>query len=212
MISCQATNPYHETGTPPEKLMGYTAEKFQEGGMNFWFSRIHEEDLPMVSNEIMKAHKNLMGPHSDRKGPARMELIYRFRLPDGNYVLLNDIRYLLSNEGAGVIDDILCRIEPVNSGSIDNVLNDLLLKDKSCNKMLQSAIKYQEVQVPKLTKRELQILRLIAEGKSSKMIAEQCFISLNTVETHRRHLLEKMQVKNSVELIRQAAKIMVFRD
>ena len=54
------------------------------------------------------------------------------------------------------------------------------------------------------TKREMEVLILIGEGFSTKRIAQELFISISTVETHRRHLLEKMQVKNSVELIRQA--------
>ncbi|HSC36668.1 MAG TPA: helix-turn-helix transcriptional regulator, partial [Chitinophagaceae bacterium] len=53
------------------------------------------------------------------------------------------------------------------------------------------------------TKRELEILHLIGEGYSTKQIAEKLYISINTVETHRRHLLEKIGVKNSMELIKQ---------
>jgi DNA-binding NarL/FixJ family response regulator len=64
---------------------------------------------------------------------------------------------------------------------------------------------YIEVEkVRKFTKREVEVLTLIGEGFSSKQIAGKLFISINTVETHRRHLLEKMEVKNSMELIRQA--------
>ncbi|MBB6128818.1 response regulator transcription factor [Mucilaginibacter lappiensis] len=54
------------------------------------------------------------------------------------------------------------------------------------------------------TKREMEVLTLIGEGFSTKHIAEQLFISVNTVETHRRHLLEKMEVKNSMQLIKHA--------
>ena len=58
--------------------------------------------------------------------------------------------------------------------------------------------------VRRFTKREMEVLTLIGEGFSTKRIAQELFISISTVETHRRHLLEKMQVKNSVELIRRA--------
>ena len=54
------------------------------------------------------------------------------------------------------------------------------------------------------TKREMEVLTLIGEGFSSKHIADQLCISISTVETHRRHLLEKMEVKNSMQLIKQA--------
>ena len=55
------------------------------------------------------------------------------------------------------------------------------------------------------TKREKEVLHLIGEGYSTKQIADKLNISINTVETHRRHLLEKIQVKNSMELIKQTS-------
>lgn len=55
--------------------------------------------------------------------------------------------------------------------------------------------------IPKLTRREKQILQLIAEGKTSQTIAEELFLSPLTVDTHRKNLLQKFEVKNMVELI-----------
>jgi len=56
----------------------------------------------------------------------------------------------------------------------------------------------------KLTPRELEILKLIAEEKSNQEIANSLFISIRTVDTHRRNLLEKLQVKNTAGLVRYA--------
>jgi two-component system response regulator NreC len=42
------------------------------------------------------------------------------------------------------------------------------------------------------------------------MIARECSISINTVETHRRHLLQKLDVKNSMELIRKASELFLL--
>lgn len=50
--------------------------------------------------------------------------------------------------------------------------------------------------------REKQILHLIAEGLTEKEIAERLFISVQTVKTHRKNLLRKTGVRNSMELIR----------
>jgi DNA-binding NarL/FixJ family response regulator len=55
------------------------------------------------------------------------------------------------------------------------------------------------------SKREREILTLLAAGKSSKVIAEQLFITERTVETHRKHMLEKMDAKNMAELIANAS-------
>lgn len=58
----------------------------------------------------------------------------------------------------------------------------------------------------KLTKREVEILTLIAEENSNPEIAEQLFISIRTVDTHRRNLLDKLQAKNTAGLVRYAMK------
>jgi DNA-binding CsgD family transcriptional regulator len=57
-----------------------------------------------------------------------------------------------------------------------------------------------------LTKREKEILKLIAEGLSSQEIADKLFISLRTVETHRLNLNQKLDVKNTAGLVKEAIK------
>lgn len=54
---------------------------------------------------------------------------------------------------------------------------------------------------PKLTKREIEILKLIMEELTSKQIAQRLFISVNTVETHRANLFTKTGAKNVAGLI-----------
>lgn len=55
-----------------------------------------------------------------------------------------------------------------------------------------------------LSYRELEVLRLIAEGLTNNAIAEKLFVSRRTVETHRQNILEKTQVKNTASLIKYA--------
>ncbi|MGN6645951.1 MAG: response regulator [Cytophaga sp.] len=55
-----------------------------------------------------------------------------------------------------------------------------------------------------LTKRELEILREVSMGLSTKLIADKLHISVRTVETHRINLMKKMEVHNSAELIKKA--------
>lgn len=58
----------------------------------------------------------------------------------------------------------------------------------------------------KLTNRETEILKLIAEEFSNPEIAAKLFISIRTVDTHRRNLLDKLQAKNTAGLVRYALK------
>jgi DNA-binding NarL/FixJ family response regulator len=51
------------------------------------------------------------------------------------------------------------------------------------------------------SKKELEIIRLLAEGKESKNIAEILFITEETVKTHRKNILRKSGCNNSMELV-----------
>jgi len=57
-------------------------------------------------------------------------------------------------------------------------------------------------QIEELSKREIEILELLAIEKKTSEIAQQLQISVNTVETHRRHLFEKLNVSNLAGLIK----------
>lgn len=61
-----------------------------------------------------------------------------------------------------------------------------------------------EDSLPKLTKREKEILNLIAEGLTNNQIAENLFISPLTVDSHRKNLLTKLNVNNTASLVRVA--------
>jgi two-component system response regulator NreC len=61
-----------------------------------------------------------------------------------------------------------------------------------------------EDSVARLTDREREVLQLIAEGKTNKEVAHALSVSINTVETHRKHIMEKLDLHNTAELVRFA--------
>jgi DNA-binding NarL/FixJ family response regulator len=76
----------------------------------------------------------------------------------------------------------------------------------------QLADKPDDVQyAPTLTQREYEILQLVAEGLSTKIIAERLIISPRTVETHRTNIMHKLNAVNSVELVRIALQYGLIR-
>ena len=58
-----------------------------------------------------------------------------------------------------------------------------------------------------LSKREIEVLRLVASEYTTNRIADELFISNKTVETHRRNLFQKLEVKNSVGLVKIAVRL-----
>jgi len=55
-----------------------------------------------------------------------------------------------------------------------------------------------------LSKRELEVLRLVAEGYTNAQIADRLFLSKRTIETHRQHMLEKTGARNTANLVKYA--------
>ncbi len=61
--------------------------------------------------------------------------------------------------------------------------------------------------IPVITRREKEVLELIAEGMTNNEIAVKLYISSTTVDTHRKNLLTKLEAKNTASLIRIAAQL-----
>lgn len=117
---------------------------------------------------------------------AERSIIFRFLENGGN-------GYILKNANPKEITDC-----------IDKAINgDLALSKEVQDIMLSASVNHFEL--PRLTKREQQILSAIADGHTSIEIGEKLFISVITVETHRRNLLQKFKAKNMIELVKIAA-------
>lgn len=106
--------------------------------------------------------------------------------------------YLLKNTDRNTI---VKAIESVMDGEsfMDETIKKILLQETL------TGHRRSIFEVP-LTKREKEILKLIAEGSSNQEIAEVLFISLRTVETHRLNINQKLDVKNTAGLVKEAIK------
>lgn len=61
-----------------------------------------------------------------------------------------------------------------------------------------------------LSRRELEVLELMAEGLSNQEIAEKLFVSLNTIKTHTSRLFEKMDVKRRTQAVEKAKRLNII--
>ncbi|MGB4449691.1 MAG: response regulator transcription factor [Tepidanaerobacteraceae bacterium] len=67
-----------------------------------------------------------------------------------------------------------------------------------------------EAPVEKLTDRELEILKLIAEGLTNNKIAKRLHISNNTVKTHIKNIYEKLHVNRRVQVVKRAKELSIL--
>jgi DNA-binding NarL/FixJ family response regulator len=69
------------------------------------------------------------------------------------------------------------------------------------NALAKRAEEKQQVPAPKLTDRELEVLKLVAQGLTNREIADQLYISENTVKNHVRNILEKLHLHSRMEAV-----------
>jgi DNA-binding NarL/FixJ family response regulator len=102
--------------------------------------------------------------------------------------------------------ELLLAIRTVSQGSE-------YFSESISNVILKSYIKKAKDREPEnlnpensLSKRELEILKLFAEGIPNPQIAEKLFISTRTVESHKNHIMQKLNLKSTVDLVKFAIK------
>ena len=94
------------------------------------------------------------------------------------------------------IEEIETALRGVMNGEI--IISHLLTEQKP--------ITFSNQEGPVITRREKEVLQLISEGLTNKEIADKLFVSLSTVDSHRKNLLTKFNVMNTAALISQAMK------
>ena len=80
-------------------------------------------------------------------------------------------------------------------------------KEILIEKSLDFIVNDEEVNNRKISKRELEVLELMAQGLSNQEIASRLFVSLNTIKTHSSNLFQKLEVKRRTQAIEIAKKI-----
>ena len=112
------------------------------------------------------------------------------------------IKKMMENGASGYIlknaskEELLKAIHSVHDGGI-------YFSDE-VGQALKEYQRSSKIEIPILSRREKEILALIAEGYTSPQIAEKIYVSPHTVDTHRKNLLTKLDVKNTATLIKFA--------
>lgn len=106
--------------------------------------------------------------------------------------------YILKNTGR---EELLKAIDTVNKG--DNYFSKAVTETIT-KAIVNSKKENKDTELPKISRREKDVLKLIVEGFNTQEIADTLFISFKTVESHRGKLLEKLNARNSTALVKIA--------
>lgn len=184
------------------EIFGYDSKDFTDKGLLFTNEIIHPEDLINTWKLLKKVWGFIIAVPSAERGHYKFSFDYRTVKPDGVVVRILEQIALLQQDSKGNITHILGICNDITSwkrsgnqiasitSSIDHSIHFFTCDDYE--KGLSQTV---------LSKRELEIVKLLAQGNSSKYIAAKLCISFHTVNTHRQHMIEKTKTKNTGELV-----------
>jgi len=189
-------------------LLGWDPEKISSPDNEYINERMHPDDLAHLNRVSWQFFGLIL--RVDPVWREQMKFIklimdYRTRGKDGNYVRVIEQHKLLELDKYG------------------NAWLSMSLLDLSPDQDLTSLCRYRLVNTltgelyrfpseklitgHKLSFREQEILQSLAKGLISKQIADKLFISVNTVNTHRQRIIEKLNVSNTAEAVQYAGRL-----
>jgi DNA-binding NarL/FixJ family response regulator len=106
------------------------------------------------------------------------------------------------------LDEVAATVRAVDGGQslINPSMAGKLLTEFAVLARREQGEPVQQLPAPKLTDREMQVLKLIARGMNNRDIAKELFISENTVKNHVRNILEKLQIHSRMEAVMVAVR------
>ncbi|MGD0684866.1 MAG: response regulator transcription factor [Streptosporangiaceae bacterium] len=106
------------------------------------------------------------------------------------------------------LDEVAETVRAVHGGQslINPSMAGKLLSEFATLAKRDTGERVQQVPAPRLTEREMQVLKLVARGMNNRDIAKELFISENTVKNHVRNILEKLQIHSRMEAVMVAVR------
>lgn len=170
------------------------------------------EDAATALNDVMKCPPDLVIVDISLKGNSGLELIKNIKAFNPKIQILvlsmhDESVYALRVLKAGarayvmkqdVVNKVLEAIRRIRNGQ-------LYVSDQVANQMLNHLVSGETVEdtspVALLSDRELEIVNLIGNGLLTREIATRLHVSVKTVETHRAHIKEKLNLRNATQLV-----------
>lgn len=191
-----------------DKILGIPASVLMKKGIKAYVENIHPEDVDIMHYKVIPDFQRIRysRPYKQVK-KLRFTFDYRFKAANNKYIhCLEQVVIVEADKDKnpllnfGIVTDI-------SEYKKDNtIIGTVSILNKSNEYETIYSRYYNSNNSLIYTKREMDIIRLLAKGLSSKAIATKFNISSHTVDKHRRNMLKKANMKNTQELVHDALK------
>jgi DNA-binding CsgD family transcriptional regulator len=193
-----------------EDLVGYPVNHFFDDGLDFLLQITDKVDLNICNEKIVPYNIRFLNgvPKSDHNQYIFTHN-YRINAKDGKKVLLYQQSTLVLSPETGLPMYSIGLLSDIGQLKKDTSILHQIVRIRHNGKTSVKEIAFSTEYSPDqhlLSKRELEILKLLAQGLNSKQIGEKLFISESTVVIHRKNMLVKTSSKNVAQLIAYGAK------
>jgi len=185
------------------RLLGYSPSDYEKTGQNFFIEKIHPEDLVKLSSLSVSILKLFNSFSEEDKLNHKMISEYRMLNSDNKYIRLIEQYQMIELDNNGQIWLMMGVVDVSPSQEEYNGIKCQLLNFKTGQFVPIDPTPSAQIE---LTKREIEILKLVKDGLLSKEISTRLSISLHTVNTHRQRFLAKLGANNSLEALMFATK------
>lgn len=166
--------------------------------------------------EKKKIHVVLIDLSMPEMGGEQTIMLAKKKFPEIKFIVLtmhDDAQYIISslqNGASGYLlksvheKELIAAINEVHAGKkyyseeVKQLMMETIAEKKSSAEDILSA-------------REIEVVKMISEGKKTKEIASQLFVSSRTIDTHRLNIFKKLNVQNSAELIKKALQLKILK-
>lgn len=185
------------------KLLGYAPSDYEELKHVFFESKMHPEEKHQLALHGISFLKVFNAFSRDEKLNHKVIKEYRMLNSENKYVRVVEQYQVLELDKTGQLWLLLSIVDISPNQEENSTIKSQLLNFRTGNIIPLEITQKAELD---LTKRELEVLKLVKQGFLSKEISNKLSISVHTVNTHRQRFLEKLGANNSFEAVSFASK------
>ncbi|WP_190277463.1 LuxR C-terminal-related transcriptional regulator [Adhaeribacter rhizoryzae] len=182
-----------------QEIFGYSNQIFKEKGLTYLNQIVHPDDVAPTWLRVIQNWQYLIALPPLQRKEQKLNIRYRIIKPNGKIMQVLEQSTVLQQDDLGHVTHLMGVCSDISL--LEKIEDEILTTKPIGHKVKDLNTPVSDITQAILSKRELQIVKLIAAGYKSRDIARELFISFHTVNTHRQKMIEKTNSKNTGELI-----------